>query len=269
MQTSFDLDAYFRRIQWAGTARRDRHTLAGLLDAHMRHIPFEALDVLLGRPVRLDIGSVQRKLVSELRGGYCFEHATLFAAALEALGFRPVRHTARVVMFMPRTAAPRTHMFLAVPVEDRVYVVDPGFGGLAPRVPVPLVDGERTGCGGDVHWMTRDERYWILRSQVGDQVVDAWATTMDDDQLVDFEMGNHYTSTHPDSPFRNRLMLRALTPTGRVTVMNREVTVWDGQHVRRFELAHRQDLRALLVEHFGFDLPASSELRVPMIPEWN
>ena len=60
---------------------------------------------------------------------------TLFAAVLEALGFQPVRHTARVVLYLPRTASPRTHMLLTVAVEGGRFVVDPGFGGFAPRRP--------------------------------------------------------------------------------------------------------------------------------------
>src|SRR5947207_7172356 len=80
MIASFDLDAYFARIRWDGAPCPTLDTLAGLLQAHMAHIPFENLDVLLCRPVRLDLESLQRKLVHSRRGGYCFEHATLFAA---------------------------------------------------------------------------------------------------------------------------------------------------------------------------------------------
>jgi len=268
MDTSFDLDAYFGRIHWGGEVREDLQTLSGLLGAHMSRIPFEGLDVLLGRPIRLDIEGVQRKLVRDSRGGYCFEHATLFAAALEALGFHPVRHTARVVLFVPRTAAPRTHMFLTVPVREGVFVVDPGFGALAPRVPVPLIDGERVRAADNVHWMSREGQYWVLRTQVRDKVLDGWASSIDEDNLVDFELGNYFTSTHPSSPFKNHLMLRALTPRGRVSVMNRDVTVWDGPDSRQFQLADRQALRSLLAEHFGFDLASVEQLAVPSIPEW-
>ena len=60
-----------------------------LLEAHIAHIPFENFDVLLGRPVRLDLEGLQSKLVMSRRGGYCFEHATLFAAVLERLDEPP------------------------------------------------------------------------------------------------------------------------------------------------------------------------------------
>jgi len=113
-------------------------TLAGLLGAHMAHIPFENFDVLLGREVRLDLDGLQTKLVKAHRGGYCFEHSTLFAAALERLGFEPVRHAARVVVFMPAAQSPRTHMFLTVAADGARYVVDPGFGPFGSRMPVPL-----------------------------------------------------------------------------------------------------------------------------------
>ena len=147
MVNSLDLDAYFDRIQWSGSTRPNHETLAGVLHAHMSSIPFENLDVLLGRPIRLDLDGLQQKLVCARRGGYCFEHGTLFGAVLEEMGFKPVRHTGRVIMITPRTGAPRTHMFLTVPVAEGTFVVDPGFGALAPRIPVPLQDGVEARIG--------------------------------------------------------------------------------------------------------------------------
>lgn len=269
MTTTLDLGAYLARIGWNGEARPDFATLAALLNAHMLRIPFENLDVLLGRNVRLDLDGLQRKLVDAQRGGYCFEHATLLAAALESLGFAPVRHAARVVLVAPRTAAPRTHMFLTVPIGGATYVVDPGFGSLAPRVPVPLVDATRARADIGTHWLARDGDYWVLRTRKDDRVVDCWVSTLCDDNPVDFEMGNHYTATHPASPFVNRLMLRALTPDGQVAVMNRDVTRGRDGVATSSQLADRAALRSLLVESFGFDLPEVLRLRVPSIPEWS
>ena len=112
-----DLDAYFQRIRWTGATMPTFDTLAGILRAHDAAIPFENLDVLLGRPIRLDLDSIQAKLVTASRGGYCFEHATLFAAVLEQLGFQPTRHAARVILFDPPSEAARSHMFLTVAVD--------------------------------------------------------------------------------------------------------------------------------------------------------
>lgn len=270
---AFDLDAYLARIGWSAPVRHDLATLAGLQEAHMRHIPFENLDVLLGRPVRLDLPGVQQKLVRARRGGYCFEQVTLFAAALEALGFAPQRHAARVVRYLPRDRAPRTHMFLTVPLSDGRYVVDPGLGGAAPRRPIPLQADAPIAVGSDVHWLHREERQWVLRlrsrsGQPDEETHDLWLSPIEPDIAVDFEMGNHYTSTYPQSIFRQNLLLRALTPDGRISVRNRDLTVERGMHIERRQLADRDELRALLQEHFGFDLPEVETLNVPLIPEW-
>jgi N-hydroxyarylamine O-acetyltransferase len=267
-KATLDLGAYFERIEWGGDVRPTFETLAGMLRAHMSRIPFENLDVLLHRPVRLDLDGLQEKLVRARRGGYCFEHATLFAAALEQLGFAPVRHTARVVLLAPRTASPRTHMFLTVPLANGTFVLDPGFGAQAPTVPVALEDRATAHSDDETHWLVRNGRYWVLRVRASEKIIDAWVSTLEEENPVDFEMGNHFTSTHPNSPFVNRILMRALTPGGRVTVMNRDVTIQRENRADCRVLADRPALRALLVEHFGFDLPEVEHIRVPSIPEW-
>lgn len=266
--TALDLPAYLDRIGWRGDAAPDLRTLGSLVHAHTAAIPFENIDVLLHRPIRLDLDALQRKLVDARRGGYCFEHATLFAAALEALGYAPVRHAARVTLLKPRESAPRTHMFLTVPLAEGVFVVDPGFGALAPRMPVPLADGVEIHSGGDTHWMHRDAGRWTLRALRDGETVDCWTSTMEQEFAVDFEMGNHFTSTWPGSPFVDRLMMRAITPDGQVTVMNRDVAIRAGSDVRRLQLPDRTALRVLVGDHFGFDMPELETLRVPSIGEW-
>jgi N-hydroxyarylamine O-acetyltransferase len=265
MTRPIDLDAYFERIQWGGGTRPAFETLAGLLRAHTARIPFENLDVLLGRGVRLDLDSIQDKLVRARRGGYCFEHATLFAAVLETIGFQPIRHAGRVVLFEPQTESPRTHMFLTVFVEGARFVVDPGFGPFGARVPVPLAGGEVAHA---THWMTRDEEFWTIRLKRDGRPASGWVTTLQQENPVDFEVANHYIATHPDSIFVNRIMLSAATPEGRINIMNRDVTILRGNEARSVQLADRSALRALLVEHFGFDVPEVEHLTVPAIPEW-
>ena len=265
-RSGLDMEAYLQRIGWTGNRKPTFQTLAGILRAHVRTIPFENLDVLLGRDIDLGLDALQAKLVRARRGGYCFEHATLFAAVLEALGFAPRRHSARVVLMFPRTEVPRTHMFLTVAFPQRTYVLDPGFGGLAPDVPVALDEAAPTTDAS--HWMARDGAYWVLKARTDEKIVDCWATTLEADNASDFVVANHYTATHPASAFRNRLMLRAFAGDVRVSVMNRSVTIADGTTSRTRELADRAALRALLVEHFGFDLPEVETLRVPSIEGW-
>jgi N-hydroxyarylamine O-acetyltransferase len=269
MSESFNLEAYLNRIQYGGDVRPTLETLSAVTMAHTGNIPFENLDVVLGRPIKLDIESLQNKLVRDKRGGYCFEHGTLMAAALRVMGFEPVSHTARVTLFFPRSQAPRTHMILSVTLAEGMFVLDPGFGGLAPRFPVPAPIGSEPQPSDDrSHWLERDDRFFDLRILTGDKTIDAWSTTFEPENEIDFVLGNHYTSSHPDSPMCNRIMLRAYSGDSMVTAMNRDVTVRRAGEARTFQLADRAALRELLNDHFGFDLPAVEQIRVPSIPEW-
>ena len=103
-QSPIDLDAYFRRVGHDGPTAPTLATLAALQAAHAGAIAFENLDVLLGRPIPLDAGALQDKLVRRRRGGYCFEQNSLFRLVLEALGFKLAALSARVISSSCRAA---------------------------------------------------------------------------------------------------------------------------------------------------------------------
>ena len=254
-----NLEAYFARIGWSGTRDATFATLAGVLDRHVVAIPFENIDVLLKKTPKLDLDSLEQKLVCDRRGGYCYEHATLFAAVLEELGFEVVTHSARVTMFATKATAPRTHMFLTVTLPEGRFVVDPGFGGLTPRVPVPL-DGVRVG----EHSIERDaDDDHVLTVRTPDKTIAAWVSTLDRDYPIDFEMANLFTATSPLSGFTRGLRMRAFVGDGKVTVVHRTATLPSGETQ---QLEHGADLRPIVREYFGFDVPALDELELPAAP---
>jgi len=268
---AFDLDAYLARIARGRGPSGPRSTIddiASLMRAHMAAIPFENLDVLLGRGVRVDLESVFGKLVIARRGGYCFEHGTLFQAALRALGVEATAHAARVLLVAPKSQAPRTHMFLTVVDGGTTWVLDPGFGGPGPLVPVPLLEGRVARHDDDVHRLVRREDEWVLEGLMKGAMTPLWTSSLEPQFPVDFALANHYVSTFPESPFATRLMIRALTPQGRVSAMNRDVTVKQGSVSETYQLADRAALRRLVAGHFGFDMPEIDALRVPSVPEW-
>src|SRR6476661_8654900 len=90
-----DLDAYLARLGVPGK-EPSRSALAELHEAHVRTFTFDNIDVLLGQHPGVALDAVQEKFVGRGRGGYCFEHSTIFAAALERLGYRIRRHLGRV-----------------------------------------------------------------------------------------------------------------------------------------------------------------------------
>jgi N-hydroxyarylamine O-acetyltransferase len=192
-----DLDAYFQRIAYAGNREPTRATLDALHLAHATHIPFENLDILLGRPIRLDLASLQAKLVAGRRGGYCFEQNRLFAAALEALGFAVTPLAARV-RFGTTSILPRTHMTLEVDGGQVLADVGSVFSACCSQVSL-----EQTGASRQFAWTYRvaDEaglRVLQLRRRGLDRPLCVHARAA---LPADYEMANHYTSTHPSSRF--------------------------------------------------------------------
>ena len=101
MTSEFRIDDYLARIGFRGSVEPNFATLAALHFQHVNAIPFEGLDPLLGLPVNLDLGTLQRKLVHSRRGGYCFEQNILFKAVLETIGFKVTGLTARVLWMSP------------------------------------------------------------------------------------------------------------------------------------------------------------------------
>ncbi|HLK45126.1 MAG TPA: arylamine N-acetyltransferase, partial [Acidimicrobiales bacterium] len=132
-----NLDAYLARIGCTpGSSFQALHR------AHGTTIPFENLDPYGGRPVALDVSSLEDKLVTRRRGGYSFEHNLLFRAALQDVGIEEVDLLlARVRRGDAPGPRPLTHLALRVVADGRPWLADVGFGAGGLLDPIPL-DGE-------------------------------------------------------------------------------------------------------------------------------
>jgi len=146
MASDLDLDAYLARIGEKSPLAPTSDALLALHRAHCAAIPFENLDILLGRGISLDLPALEAKLVRGRRGGYCFEQNTLFRAALEAMGFRVTALAARVRVGTTEIR-PRTHMLLRIDLPEGAFLADVGFGGDGLVHPIPLAEGPETWVG--------------------------------------------------------------------------------------------------------------------------
>ncbi|MGZ3423577.1 MAG: arylamine N-acetyltransferase family protein [Polyangiales bacterium] len=251
-----DLEAYFARIGLSGTPRP--RTLDSLHRAHVSSIPFENLDVLAGRGIDLSLDAVVDKLVHRRRGGYCFEHVTLFSAVLAELGFRFRVTGGRVHVGSALAIPPRTHASLIVELPEGRFFADPGFGGVGPYAPMPLVEDRVQGS----HRLVRRDDAWVLQNEHEGRFVDLHAFTLDPFHPIDLEVANHYTSTHPRSRFKSTLMVQRHLPNGRVALRDRELVMREADEVRRTQLADDAAIHAALREHFGLEIPRE-DLHVP------
>ncbi|MFO1072767.1 MAG: arylamine N-acetyltransferase [Geminicoccaceae bacterium] len=228
-----NLGAYLRRIGHAGPCAPDLATLRALVAAQAHQLPFENLDVLCGRPIRLDPAALTRKLLEGRRGGYCFELNTLLLEALDAIGFRVTALGARVLWRRPPgELPPRTHMLVRVELPQGPYLADVGFGGGTPTVPLALVAGLEQPTPLGTFRLIPPSRLVSGGPELDLQVRhdEAWSTLYrlaPEPQLpVDRELANWFVATHPDSIFRRHLMV-ALPEAGARRALS------DGEQVRR------------------------------------
>ena len=257
-----DLESYFRRIGYDGPREPTLRCLEALHLAHATRIPFENLDIQLGLPIRLDLDSLQAKLVSGGRGGYCFEHNTLFAAVLARLGFRLETLEARVRLGNPQLLS-RSHMTLRVDLPEGPWLADVGFGGEGLLGPVPF-GGKEFQRFGDTRRLVAEGRRTVLQSLKPEGWFDLYAVEPEPVHPIDFIVGNHYTSTYPESRFVTTLTAQLSTPEGRHVLRDRTYTVTRQGRAEVRELTEPEELLQLLRDVFGLRFPAGTRFRNPV-----
>jgi N-hydroxyarylamine O-acetyltransferase len=227
-----DLDSYFERIHYAGPRSASLDTLRELQRLHPLSIPFENLDTLAGRPVRLDAASLDAKLIHGRRGGYCFEQNLLFKHALGALKF-----------------------------DGRRYVCDVGFGGLTPTAPIELIPGIEQPTPHETFRVVQAGSEFAIEAHVRGQWKRLYRFDLQEQQQVDIELLNHYVMSHADSPMRSRLLAARVAPDRRFGLGNGVLNI---HHVHGASEQQRigsvAELKRVLESTFGVEVPAGAEV---------
>ncbi|MFH8349003.1 arylamine N-acetyltransferase [Streptomyces sp. NPDC018045] len=250
-----DLDAYLARTGYAGERVP---TVAALRELHARHaatFAFENLEIVLGRPVPLDLKSLQEKMVGRRRGGYCYEQNLLYAAALDRFGFRLSGLGARIRMGETKIR-PVTHALLKVELDGEEWITDVGFGGEALLEPVPLRDGVEVRQGGWTFGLVREgeDGTWVLRSRHEDGWFDLYAFGPEARHPADYGVFNYYISTHPRSPFTGRMVIQQPGPDLRRTLIGTELTLTRPDWSRVVRQVPPEEIPAVLEADFGLAL---------------
>jgi N-hydroxyarylamine O-acetyltransferase len=261
MTPEVDLDAYFARIGYDGPREPTLEVLTALHALHPAAIPFEAVDLLLGRGVDIAPAAVDAKLIGARRGGYCYEHNGLFKRVLTALGFEVEGLAGRVLWMAPSDAPPRprTHMALRVTIDDDPYLADVGFGGCVLSQPLRFQLDEEQPTAHDTYRLSLAGEDVAVEIRLGEEWTPAYLLSLEAWQDVDYQLPNWWTSTHPTSHFRQNLIVARTTPEARYALLNNRLTLRtpDGGMERR--VLDAEGLERVLAEAFG--LPVEAEWR--------
>ncbi|MDR3475398.1 MAG: arylamine N-acetyltransferase [Devosia sp.] len=256
MSEDVRLNAYFERIGFAGSIAPTLQTLEALHALHPAAIPFENLNSLLGLPVLLDQASLNRKLLGDRRGGYCFEHNLMFLRVLRELGFSAQGHLAGVLWGgRPVDELEPDHMTVTVELGGLTYLVDVGFGGLLQTVPLKLRTGVEQPTPLGTYRLTGEdpalrleflhhEGQWRPVYQFSLEAVadDAYAGISDT------------LNADPDWFFHHHLLVERAPQTGRKVLYDTRLTSHQGNAHAVQHLTTAEALRETLAGVFGMSL---------------
>lgn len=257
-----DVDAYFRRIGLPGARAPTLDTLRAIHARHPQAVPFENLDPFLRRPVKLDLAALERKLIRERRGGYCFEHNLLLAAVLSAVGFRVTGLAARVAWNAPEGALrPRGHMLLRIDLGDETYVADVGFGGLTLTAPLRLAAEVEQPTPHETFRLLEAAGQYVMQALVRGEWRALYRFDLQPQLLPDYEVTSWYLSNHPESPFVNGVMVARAAAGRRYALAGRRLSIHPLQGpTEQRDLDGVADLRRTLEETFALRVPAGAEV---------
>ncbi len=256
-----DPTTYLARLGFHAAPPPTLETLQALQLRHTETFAFETIDTLLRRPVPVDLPTLERKLLHDGRGGYCFELNRLFLALLRYLGFDATALAGRVIE--GDTPLARTHLLLLVAVGGVRYVVDVGFGGMVPTAPLRLDDDAAQATPHEPYRVVASGAGHLLQAQVLGQWRDLYTFDLQPQLDIDLEMGSWYVSTHPGSPFLGQLRVARTGGDGvRRTLRNGSFAVHRlGRPSERHALADADAVLQLLRTGFGLRLPPGPFLR--------
>jgi N-hydroxyarylamine O-acetyltransferase len=257
MPSLIDLKEYFARIGYSGANAATLPVLQEVQRRHVCAIPFENLDIQLGRGISLNLPAIEQKLVRDRRGGYCFEQNTLLKAVLETIGFHVTALIGRVRWQIPaEIETAQTHMVLMVELEHQRFLVDGGFGSGSLTAPLLIDTEEEQSTPHEPRRILHRGETYIQQVRHGSEWADLYHFTLRPMLAVDYEVANWFTSTAPQSRFKQNLVA-ALTADGlRYTLLNREFTTrWiDGRSEKR-EIRSAEELLQVLAEPFSLSFP--------------
>ncbi|MBD8879586.1 arylamine N-acetyltransferase [Rhodanobacter sp. 7MK24] len=262
MFDAIDLDAYLQRIGYRGAPKPDQTTLRALAVAHAAALPFENLDPLCGVPVQLELDALERKLLHQGRGGYCFEQNLLFAAALRMIGFTVQGLIARVLWNQPEDAVTaQTHMLLRVEADGESWLTDVGFGSMNLAGALRLEPDVAQVTGLEPFRLLERNGEWRMQACVRGDWLTLYRFDLEPRASVDYVVANHYVSTYPSSNFVQHLIAARTTQDRRLTLRDREFTVRrPGMEPERHTLPGSEDICRVLEQEFLLRLPDRTRL---------
>ena len=261
-----DLDSYFARIGYDGPRTATLEAVQAIILHHTQTIPFENLNPFFRLPVRLDLDSLQTKLVHSRRGGFCFEQNSLLRAMLLALGFESRALGARVIWNrQPGEIPARTHMLQLLTIDGQPYIADVGFGGMTPTSALRLVPNIEQATPHEAFRLIEEDQEFVLEAMIGENWRALYRFDLVAQHPVDYEVSNFYVCHHPTSHFISGISAARVEPGRRYALRDNKFSIHRTGGISEEQiLTSVAELRTLLDEIFDIAVPTEVDTDAAM-----
>lgn len=250
-----ELEKYLKRIKFEGEPKADLVTLKKLHLQHLLNIPFENLDIHLGRKIILEPEALYNKIVKNNRGGFCYEMNELFYEIITLVGFKAKRISARVFGDNGIPGREFDHMAIVVNIEGEDWLADVGFGDsfLEPLKFVPDLD--QTLYGKHYKIVKVDGgNYKTVYSEDGKEYKDMYLFSLAPRELAEYDEMCIYQQESPDSHFVKNTVCTLACEEGRITLSGLKLIETKGGVKTETALKDKDEFNKKLKELFGIIL---------------
>jgi len=253
-----ELSAYLDRIGFTGTPAPDRATLETMQRLHLLAIPYENVDVQLGRPLTTDPAAAFEKLVTRRRGGWCYEMNGLFGWALSKIGFPVTRLASGVMRDTFGEATVGNHLVLRVACEDGPRLADVGLGN-GPIAPFALMPGAFVAGGLEFFLEALGDGWWRLNNHAG-ALPPSFDFHLDriDEPLLSASCLR--LQTEPTSIFVQNLLCQRFVPEGHLQLLGRTLKRVTRSGTEERLISSAGELIDILARDFGIEEPQAADL---------
>jgi N-hydroxyarylamine O-acetyltransferase len=253
------IDSYFERIGYTGGREVSYETLSGIQNCHIFSVPFENLNVFLGKRISLDLDDLIQKIVVERRGGMCTEHNSIVYHVLVSLGFKVTRIMSRfLLLILKGSEVANIHTILKVDLDNKQYLVDPGSASFSS--PYPLEIGNESEIiypnSPPKRLANRLNNTYAYQNQIRGNWIDVYTFNLEEYYSIDWEVSIWHTTTYPGSKYTSAMTLERTLRDQTFSFKDNSLRhrLPDGSFTLK-TLTTREELLEALSEHFGIVLP--------------
>lgn len=252
MITEKQLYEVFARIglEYNPNESRDYNLLSKVQYAFQKTVPYENLDIIRGVPLSLESDALYKKIITEHRGGYCFEINGFLCDVYKALGYHVTEYFARYLRG-ENNIPMRRHRVLRVSVGEQSYLCDAGIGQSAFRMPLLIEDGAVSEQYGEIYKIEKEQFLgWVVSDFHKGEWRKFYSFTEEEQLNVDFIAASFWCEHSPDSPFIGTEMFSIKTDTGRITLDGNVFHIFDGDTVVE-KIMTEEEIKKAYSDYFG------------------